>query len=78
MQCGADTPRLPVTNWRILMAREKYAVGLDYGTESGRAVVIRVRDGKELGACIVPLYRRPVFWGVGVGIVFVILQWIFW
>jgi len=36
------------------MSREKHAVGLDYGTGSGRAVVIRVRDGKELGACIVP------------------------
>jgi SSS family solute:Na+ symporter len=26
----------------------------------------------------VPLYKRPVFWGAGVGIVFAILQWIFW
>jgi len=26
----------------------------------------------------IPLYRRPVFWGVGGAIVFVILQWIFW
>jgi SSS family solute:Na+ symporter len=26
----------------------------------------------------IPLYKRPLFWGVGVGIVFVILQWIFW
>jgi SSS family solute:Na+ symporter len=25
-----------------------------------------------------PLYKRPVFWGVGAGIVFAILQWIFW
>ena len=25
-----------------------------------------------------PLHKRPLFWGVGVGIVFVILQWIFW
>jgi solute:Na+ symporter, SSS family len=23
-------------------------------------------------------YHRPLFWGVGVGIVFVILQWFFW
>ena len=25
-----------------------------------------------------PLYRRPLFWGLGVGVVFAILQWIFW
>jgi len=25
-----------------------------------------------------PLLKRPVFWGIGVGVVFVILQWIFW
>ena len=28
---------------------EKYVVGVDYGTLSGRAVVVRVSDGKELG-----------------------------
>jgi SSS family solute:Na+ symporter len=26
----------------------------------------------------VPLYKRPVFWAVGVAIFFVILQWRFW
>jgi SSS family solute:Na+ symporter len=25
-----------------------------------------------------PLYKRPIFWGVGVGLVFAVLQWIFW
>jgi solute:Na+ symporter, SSS family len=25
-----------------------------------------------------PLYKRPVFWAVGVGVFFVILQWMFW
>jgi SSS family solute:Na+ symporter len=30
------------------------------------------RDGN------LPLYKRPLFWGAGVGLVFVILQWIFW
>ncbi len=25
-----------------------------------------------------PLYRRPIFWGGGVAVVFVVLQWIFW
>lgn len=29
---------------------EKYVIGVDYGTLSGRAVVVRVRDGKELGS----------------------------
>ncbi len=28
--------------------------------------------------CHLPLYKRPIFWGAGVGVVFVILQWIFW
>src|SRR5690606_39843399 len=27
-------------------------VGIDYGTLSGRAVVVRVRDGKELGSAV--------------------------
>ncbi|MDE3179435.1 MAG: ribulokinase [Acidobacteriota bacterium] len=36
------------------MVKDKFVVGIDYGTESGRAVVIRVRDGKEAGASIVP------------------------
>ena len=30
--------------------REQYVVGVDYGTLSGRAVVVRVRDGVELGS----------------------------
>ena len=29
---------------------EDYVIGVDYGTLSGRAVVVRVRDGKELGS----------------------------
>ena len=36
------------------MAKEKFAVGIDYGTESGRAVVVRVRNGEELASAIVP------------------------
>jgi L-ribulokinase len=31
---------------------EKYAIGVDFGTESGRAVVVRVRDGAELGSAV--------------------------
>ncbi|GAA5197736.1 ribulokinase [Arthrobacter gyeryongensis] len=30
--------------------KEHYVIGVDYGTLSGRAVVVRVRDGKELGS----------------------------
>ena len=26
----------------------KYAIGVDYGTESGRAVLVDVKDGREL------------------------------
>ncbi|NVI92211.1 ribulokinase [Actinomadura sp. BRA 177] len=32
-----------------MSADERYAVGIDFGTLSGRAVVVRVRDGAELG-----------------------------
>src|SRR3954469_5963068 len=31
------------------MSEEQYVVGVDYGTLSGRAVVVRVSDGAELG-----------------------------
>jgi L-ribulokinase len=36
------------------MAKDKFALGIDYGTESGRVVVVRVRDGAEVGAAVVP------------------------
>ena len=32
--------------------RDDYVVGVDYGTLSGRAVVVRVRDGAELGSAV--------------------------
>jgi L-ribulokinase len=35
------------------MTQDKFVVGIDFGTESGRAVVVRVRDGAEAGAAIV-------------------------
>lgn len=31
---------------------EQYTIGVDFGTESGRAVVVRVRDGKELANAV--------------------------
>jgi L-ribulokinase len=34
------------------MSRQKYTVGIDFGTLSGRAVVVRVDDGKEMGSAL--------------------------
>lgn len=31
-----------------------FSIGLDYGTNSVRALVVRCADGKEFGACVVP------------------------
>lgn len=31
-----------------------YTLGIDFGTNSVRALVVRCRDGEELGACVVP------------------------
>lgn len=31
---------------------ERYVIGVDYGTLSGRAVVVRVRDGAEVGSAV--------------------------
>ena len=32
---------------------DRYAVGVDFGTLSGRAVVVRVSDGAEVGSAVV-------------------------
>ena len=32
--------------------RDQYVIGVDYGTLSGRAVVVRVSDGEELGSAV--------------------------
>lgn len=34
------------------MQQETYVVGVDYGTLSGRALVVRVSDGEELGTAV--------------------------
>ena len=31
---------------------DRYVIGVDYGTLSGRAVVVRVSDGAELGSAV--------------------------
>jgi len=36
------------------MPKDKFAIGIDYGTESGRVVVVRVKNGELLGQAIVP------------------------
>jgi len=41
---------------------EQYVVGVDYGTLSGRAVVVRVSDGAELGTAVHP-YPHAVLEG---------------
>ena len=34
------------------MPRQKYTIGIDFGTLSGRAVVVRVEDGEELASAV--------------------------
>jgi len=36
------------------MSSERYAVGVDFGTESGRAVLVSLEDGRELGTTVYP------------------------
>jgi L-ribulokinase len=40
-------------------ANERYVIGLDFGTESGRAVVVRASDGAELAGSVCP-YQHGV------------------
>jgi L-ribulokinase len=41
------------------MERKKYSIGLDYGTQSGRAVLVEIQSGKEIATAIMP-YRHGV------------------
>ena len=41
------------------MRSERYAVGIDFGTESGRAVLVSLEDGRELGTTVYR-YRNGV------------------
>jgi L-ribulokinase len=36
------------------MSKEKFALGIDYGTESGRVVVVRLRNGEEISSAVIP------------------------
>ena len=40
--------------------QEQYVVGVDFGTLSGRAVVVRVSDGIELGSAVTPYPHQVV------------------
>jgi len=39
-------------NANIAGMRERYVVGVDFGTLSGRALVVRADDGAELGSAV--------------------------
>lgn len=41
------------------MSKSKYVIRIDYGTQSGRAVVVDVKEGKEL-ASFVSVYFEGV------------------
>ncbi len=41
------------------MSRRKYTIGVDFGTESGRAVLVDVTNGKELATSVYP-YKNGV------------------
>ncbi|MET1029759.1 FGGY family carbohydrate kinase, partial [Domibacillus tundrae] len=38
---------------------EKYTIGVDYGTQSGRAVLVSLKDGREVADHVTP-YRHGV------------------
>ncbi len=42
------------------MAKRKYAIGVDFGTESGRAVLVDVSNGKELATAVYPYSNRVI------------------
>ena len=42
------------------MAKRKYAIGVDFGTESGRAVLVEVATGKELATAVYAYSNRVI------------------
>ena len=41
------------------MGKRKYAIGVDFGTESGRAMLVEVRSGKQIATAVYP-YKHGV------------------
>jgi L-ribulokinase len=42
------------------MSKRKYAIGVDFGTESGRAVLVDVSNGKEIASAVYPYKNRVI------------------
>ena len=42
------------------MRKRKYAIGVDFGTESGRAVLVDVSNGKEIATAVYPYKNRVI------------------
>jgi L-ribulokinase len=41
------------------MSKHKYTIGIDFGTESGRAVLVDVASGEEVATCVHPYAQYP-------------------
>ncbi|MBI5029091.1 MAG: ribulokinase [Chloroflexi bacterium] len=42
------------------MSKRKYTIGVDFGTESGRAVLVDVSNGKEIATAVYPYKNRVI------------------
>lgn len=51
---------MPPKTLEINVSANKYVVGVDFGTLSGRAVVVRVSDGAELGSAVHEYEHRVI------------------
>jgi L-ribulokinase len=47
-----NEPPSDVRNEYVRDSRDRYVVGVDFGTLSGRALVVRVSDGREMGSAV--------------------------
>ncbi len=48
----SNEPTGDLHNMHVSDNRDKFVVGVDYGTLSGRALVVRVSDGREMGSAV--------------------------